>query len=47
MNREDQTKPFMMISNWKKTTFGLHCLYKNISGLQALKKTEDARLTSL
>ena len=38
MNREEQTKPFMMISNWKKTTFGLHGLYKNISGLQALKK---------
>ena len=22
-------KTFMMISNWKKNTFGLHCLYKN------------------
>ena len=28
MNREELTKTFLMISNWKKP-FGLHGLYKN------------------
>ena len=36
MKREELTKTFMMISNFKKT-FGRHGLYKNIAALQGLR----------
>ena len=36
MKSKEQTKTFMMISNWKEP-FGLHGLYKNMSVLQELR----------
>ena len=34
MKRKELTKTFLMISNWKKNTFGLHDLYKIIQRLK-------------
>ena len=42
MKREELTKTFMMISNWKKP-FALHGLYKNISALQGLRLSFNQR----